>query len=149
MGMPIILGWAVSLLGNSSRRERWRRLTQFSSIQVFLTQARNDWHQRFHLVLVITQPERKPQALLLPSHYVDSWGFSEIACRGSLPQGRVALRRLAESTQKMMTAGRTSTSLSSWAWSLTTRDLFDACFLQWICGWSAPKHVSELRDVMI
>lgn len=82
MGMSIILGWLVSLLENSSREERRKRLTQFSSTRVFLIQARNDWQQLFHLVLVITQPERKTQALLLPSHCVDSWGCSEVACRG-------------------------------------------------------------------
>lgn len=83
MAMPIILGWPVSILGRSSSREkRWRRLTQFSSTRVFLIQARNDWQQQFHLVLMITQPERKVLALLFPLHDVDSWSFSEVACRG-------------------------------------------------------------------
>lgn len=83
MGMPIILGWPVSILGSSSSREEWwRRLTQFSSSRVFLIPDRNDWQQQFHLVLIITQPERKAPALLFPLHYVDSWGFSDVACRG-------------------------------------------------------------------
>lgn len=81
--MPIILGWPVSILGrSSSREERWRRLTQFSSTRVFLIQARNDWQQQFHLVLMITQPERTVPALVFPLHNVDSWSFSEVACRG-------------------------------------------------------------------
>lgn len=83
MGMPIFLGWPVSLLGNSSREERQRRLTQFSSTRVFLIQARKKRLTAAVPSCCRDHPaERKAPALLLPLHSVDSWGFSEVACRG-------------------------------------------------------------------
>lgn len=111
-------------------------------------QARNDWQQLFQLVLIVKKKSSGCAASIALCGLL--WLFGRAAKADLEKPGRIH-------SEKTMAAEWTSTSLSSWVWSLTSFrccwDPFDARLLQWMGAagdcWSSPRHVPELRERVI